>query len=67
MSATVRIGRFSRGQDLLRDDDPLALHVGRFDDTSREAGRGDPGSGAGPSRTQRPRLTAQRARLLQSG
>ncbi len=32
---SVRIGRFSRGQDHLRDDDPLALHVGRFDDVSR--------------------------------
>jgi hypothetical protein len=31
---SVRIGRFSRGQDHLREDDPLALHVGRFDDVS---------------------------------
>ena len=32
---SVRIGRFSRGQDRLREDDPLALHVGRFDDVAR--------------------------------
>jgi hypothetical protein len=32
---SLRIGRFSRGQDHLREDDPLALHVGRFDDVSR--------------------------------
>jgi hypothetical protein len=29
----LRIGRYSRGQDHLREDDPLALHVGRFGDT----------------------------------
>ena len=31
---SAQIGHFSE-QDHLRDDDPLALHVGRFDDISR--------------------------------